>query len=257
MLLHNSRGGYSFLRGIAPYSAGVIAAQGFTIEQVRIAGDLPWKAGFEFVDARLRSAGRPRQALCAIALRSPEPVSFGGFDDFNARYIEVLKEWNLLVDGLNPIARTNVAPEIDPPREPVLYSFAYTARTAKPATAFIVAGAGELPEGSLNPADVVRAGETSADAVAAKARFVLGLMGNRLQGLGAGWSDVTTTDVYTVHDISALLASEILPRLGRAGRHGVTWHYARPPIVSIEYEMDLRGVLGGGSLSETVASPRP
>jgi hypothetical protein len=25
--------------------------------------------------------------------------------------------------------------------------------------------------------------------------------------------------------------------------HGATWHYSRPPIVSIEYEMDLRGCL--------------
>ena len=37
------------------------------------------------------------------------------------------------------------------------------------------------------------------------------------------------------------LEAEILPRLGAAKRHGVTWHYTRPPIVSIEYEMDVRG----------------
>jgi hypothetical protein len=29
--------------------------------------------------------------------------------------------------------------------------------------------------------------------------------------------------------------------MGRARQYGITWHYARPPIVSIEYEMDLRG----------------
>ena len=55
------------------------------------------------------------------------------------------------------------------------------------------------------------------------------------------WDDVTVTNVYTVHDVNALLAAEILPRIGPAARHGVTWHYTRPPIVSIEYEMDLRG----------------
>ena len=73
-------------------------------------------------------------------------------------------------------------------------------------------------------------------------------MERRVHGLGASWSDVTVTNVYTVHDLNALLASEILPRLGRAGQHGVTWHYARPPIVSIEYEMDLRGGAGEESL---------
>jgi hypothetical protein len=40
-----------------------------------------------------------------------------------------------------------------------------------------------------------------------------------------------------VHDIHPLLASGILP----ASIHGYTWHYSRPPIVTIEYEMDLRG----------------
>jgi hypothetical protein len=49
-----------------------------------------------------------------------------------------------------------------------------------------------------------------------------------------------------------LLASEILPRLGAAGQHGVTWHYARPPIVSIEYEMDLRGGAGEESLLKKI-----
>ena len=29
--------------------------------------------------------------------------------------------------------------------------------------------------------------------------------------------------------------------IGAASQHGITWHYSRPPIVSIEYEMDLRG----------------
>jgi hypothetical protein len=247
MLLPNSRGGYSFLRGIGPYSAGVIAAAGFTIEHVRLPGSVPWKDGFERVEAHLRAAGRPREALCAVALRSPKPFSFDGFNQFNAGYVEVLRRWELLVDGLNPIARTNVAPEVDPPEEPSMYSFAYTAGyplgPAAGAISFVVAGAGELPEGSLNPQDVVRRGETSPHALAAKARFVLDLMEGRLDGLGASWGDVTVTNIYTVHDVNALLAPEILPRLGRAGQHGVTWHYARPPIVSIEYEMDLRGCI--------------
>ena len=240
MLIPNTRGGYSFLRGIGPYSAGVIAAPGFSIEHVRLASCVPWRAGFELVDAHLRAAGRPREALCAAALRSPKPLSFDGFKEFNATYVEVLKSWGLLVDGLNPVARTNVAPKVDPPGETALYSFAYTVPETASATSFVVAGAGELPEGSLNPQDVVRLGETSLDALSAKARFVLDLMEGRLHGLGAAWGDVTVTNVYTVHDVNAL-APEILPRLGCAGRHGITWHYTYPPITSIEYEMDLRG----------------
>jgi len=248
MLLSNSRGGYSFLRGIGPYSAGVIAEAGFAIEHVRLPAGIPWKAGLKSAEAHLRIVGRPREALCAMALRSPRPFSFDGFNQFNAVYVEFLKSWDLLVEGLNPIARTNVAPEVDPPDEPLLYSFAYTKPATARAVSFVVAGAGELPEGSLDPEHVVRRAETSPEALAAKARFVLDLMERRLHGLGASWNDVTVTNIYTVHDLNALLASEILPRLGGAGRHGVTWHYARPPIVSIEYEMDLRGGTGEESL---------
>lgn len=105
----------------------------------------------------------------------------------------------------------------------------------------MVSGAGELPEGSLDPHDVIRRGETSYDALAAKARYVLGLMAGRLRGLGTTWNSVTAINVYTVHDVNTLLTAEILPLIGHAGDHGVCWHYSRPPIVSIEYEMDVRG----------------
>jgi hypothetical protein len=36
---------------------------------------------------------------------------------------------------------------------------------------------------------------------------------------------------------------ELLKRLEEGGAHGLTWHYSRPPIESIEYEMDLRGCI--------------
>jgi hypothetical protein len=241
MLLTNPRGNYSFLKGIGPYSAGVVASPGFAVEHVKLSRPVPWKAGFERVDAHLHSVGRSRHALCAMALRSPKPFSFAGFNEFNGRYVEVLKQWDVMVDGVNPVGRTNVAPEVGPPAEPSLYSFAYTVPAPHAAPSFVVAGAGELPEGSLDPHDVVRGGETSHDALAVKARFVLGLMDGRVRGLGVSWDAVTVTNIYTVHDVNALLTAEILPRIGHARQHGVTWNYTRPPIVSIEYEMDLRG----------------
>jgi hypothetical protein len=193
----------------------------------------------------LKTLGRPRQALCGMELRSPRPFSFQGFADFNAGYINVLKSWDVFQDGINPVARTNVAPDIGGPSEAVLYGFSYTVarkQTGKrwPST-FVVAGAGELPEGSLSPNDVVRRGETSPDAIAEKARFVLNLMDGRLKELNAGWPDVTGIGIYTVHDIHPLMARLLLPGIGRAALHGLTWFYARPPIVTIEYEMDVRG----------------
>jgi hypothetical protein len=176
-----------------------------------------------------------------MELRSPRPFTFQGFTDFNAGYIQVLKEWAIIADGVNPIARTNVAPAAGEPQVPSLYGFSYTVHSNANRKTFVVAGAGELPEGSLEAKDVIRRGETSADALRDKVRFVIGLMSGRLQGLNAGWEDVTATEVYTVHPICSLLADEIVRPMRAAAMHGITWHYSRPPIVSIEYEMDLRG----------------
>lgn len=241
MLIANSKGNYSFLRGIAPYSAGVIAAEGYEIVQVRFLQPVPLNEGFSAVKEHLAAAGRPVHALCAMQLRSPQPFTFQGFADFNAGYIDALREWTIIEGGVNPVARTNVAPQIGPPPAAALHGFSYTAKATAAQRTFIVAGAGELPEGSLDAHDVVCRGETSADALREKVRFVMGLMAGRLTGLGVLWEDVTTTNVYTVHPISSVLAADIVRPIGPAASHGVTWHYCRPPIVSIEYEMDLRG----------------
>src|SRR5215468_2561876 len=107
MLLSNPRGGFSFLRGGSAYSAGVVADPGFAIEHVCFARSIPLQTGFQTVEAHLRAAGRPLQALCAIALRSPVPFSFAGFRDFNQGYVEILKRYELPIDGANPVARTN------------------------------------------------------------------------------------------------------------------------------------------------------
>lgn len=242
MLVKNDKGHYHFWKGIAPYSAGVVADPGFEIVHVRFAQPLPLAQGLARAQAAVLAAGRPIHALCAMALRSPKPFSFAGFNEFNAGYVKTLVEWGLLVEGQNPVARTNVAPEVRPPREPSVYSFSYTVPSETMAKTFIVAGAGELPEGSLDPHDVVRRGELTPDALREKIRFVMGLMTARLRGLGVGWDQVNTSNVYTVHPICAEVENEIVKPMGAGAVHGFTWHYSRPPIESIEYEMDLRGV---------------
>ena len=242
MLLKNDRGNYHFWKGIAPYSAGVVADPGFEIVHVRFMRALPLAAGLARVRSEVLAAKRPIHALCGMALRSPAPFTFPGFTQFNNGYVKTLVEWDLLVDGQNPVARTNVAPQVQPPREPAIYAFAYTVPSTLKVKTFVVAGAGELPEGSLNPRDVVRHGETSPDALREKIRFVMGLMTSRLQGLGVSWDQVTTSNVYTVHDIGGEVENEIVQPMGAGAAHGFTWHYSRPPIESIEYEMDLRGV---------------
>ena len=241
MLIENKRGNYSFLKGIGPYSGGVIASPGFEIEHVRLKPARTLHDGFAFVEAHLKQRNRPLQALCGMELRSPRPFSFQGFADFNKGYIETLKSWDIFLEGgLNPVARTNVAPELNPPAEPVLFGFSYTVPSTAEGKTFVVAGAGELPEGSLDPNDVIRRGEISTEALQEKATYVLDLMEGRLKGMGLAWADVAQTDVYTVHNIYPFLATQILRRIGTAQLQGLTWYFTRPPIVTIEYEMDLR-----------------
>ena len=68
----------------------------------------------------------------------------------------------------------------------------------------------------------------------------MGLMSARLKGLGARWAAATAVNIYTVHPICDMLADAIIRPIGAAAIHGVTWYYSRPPIVSIEFEMDVR-----------------
>jgi hypothetical protein len=241
MLVTNRKGNYSFLRGIAPYSGGVVADEGYEIVHARFLQPVTLSAGFDRVKQHLASIDRPLQALSGMELRSPRPFTFAGFSEFNKSYVQVLVDWGVVADGINPVARTNIAPEIGAPAVPSLYGFSYTVPTSTKMKTFVVAGGGELPEGSLDPHDVVRKGEDSADALREKVRFVMGLMSGRLKGLGVGWATATTVNIYTVHPIAGLLADEIIKPMGASAIHGATWHYSRPPIVSIEYEMDLRG----------------
>jgi hypothetical protein len=241
MVVPYPKGNYSFLRGIAPYSGGALADDGYEVVHVRFLEPVVLTAGFDRVRSHLASAGRPVHALCGMELRSPKPFTFQGFIDFNASYIKVLQDWGIIENGVNPIARTNIAPEIGAPSAPSLYGFSYTAKSNVKRSTFVVAGGGELPEGSLDPHAVVRRGETSPDALREKVRFVMGLMSGRLKGMGLTWDTATAVNVYTVHPICSILANEIIRPIGKSAMHGATWHYSRPPIVSIEYEMDLRG----------------
>ena len=233
-------GQYRFLPGIAPYSSGVVAMPGHQVIHVTLRAPVPWRDGFALIDGHLRGEGRPRAALCAIALRSPKPFTFEGFAAFNGGYRAMLEAWGLLIDGANPIARTNVAPLIAAPAEPSLYAFAYTIAVATPRPTFVVAGSGEVVE--LAAERIVRRGETSPDAIREKAAFVMGVMQTRLRGLAADWSDVTAIEVYTPHPIEPFVRDVILGVAGPAAIHGVRWYPSHPPIVGLEYEMDMRGV---------------
>lgn len=231
-------GNFRFLPGIPAFSSGAVAMPGYQVVHATLGKPIPWRAGFEVVDRHLRAEGRPRAALCAIELRSPAQFTREGFDTFNAGYRAVLTEWKILLDGENPIARTNVAPVVGGPTEPSLYAFSYTGPGETPRPTFVAAGAGERRGDTT-----IRRGETTPDAMREKAAYVMSVMQDRLAGLGSAWSDVTMIDVYTAYPIDSFLADVVLRPAGPAAIHGVRWFLSRPPVIDLEYEMDVRGVL--------------
>lgn len=233
-------GGYRFIRAGFPFSSGVAAEAGFEIERARLSRPLPLAAGFAAIEAQLASLGRPSTALAACELRSAEPFTEQGFADFNRAYVRTLERWGLFRDALNPVARTNVCPAYDKPGEPVLHAFSYTVPTSSHRRSFIIAGGAEARAGAEPyAARIVRHGETSCEAMAEKMRFVADAMEQRLEALGFAWRDAISTQAYTVHDIGALIGPQLAAR--GIARDGLCWHLARPPVVGLEYEMDVRG----------------
>lgn len=233
-------GGYAFLEGGYPYSAGVVALPGHAIVRARFRRVMPVARAFGAIEAHLRAIGRPLTALCAAELRSPQPFSFEGFREFNQGYVAVLEHWGIFREGLNPVARSNVCPLHDAPDEPGFHAFSYTVPSSSAARSFVVAGSGEWPEDQPFPDGIVARGDVSAHGLAAKADYVLRTMRERTEGLGADWNALTAAQIYTVHDIHPMLRTHFAP--GGLTRLGLTWHVCAPPIVGLDFEMDVRGL---------------
>ena len=238
-------GAYRYIPAVFQYSGGVAAQPGYEMERARFATALPLNDAYAAVEAHLKALGRPVTAFAACELRSPEPFTDQGFIDFNRVYVRTLERWGIYKAGdepVNPVARTNVCPVYDKPTEPVMYAFSYTvpARRDAKRVSFIVSGSGDARTGGATYGDrVIRYQDTSPEALREKVSFVVAEMERRLDLLGASWADAVSTNAYTVQNIGHLVGETMAAR--GACPAGLTWHYARPPVVGLEYEMDVRG----------------
>ena len=234
-------GGFRFIPGVYQYSAGVAAEPGFRLERVRFAEPVPMADGFACIAAVLDAAGRPKQAFCACELRSPAPFTEAGFEAFNRQYGAVLTDWGVFVDGLNPVARSNVCPELHKPPEPGFHAFTFTMPEHGAAPSFVVAGSGESAEGKgTYRENTVALGDLSPAGLHRKVLWVLAEMERRMAALGFTWAATTGVQAYTVHDLHSVMAGELVVR--GAARNGLTWQFCRPPVVDLEFEMDCRAV---------------
>jgi hypothetical protein len=235
-------GNYRFIPAVFQYSSGTAADTGFEIERVRFDRLLPLAEGFARIADHIQAAGRPLTSFCACELRSPAAFTEDGFRAFNQHYVKTLAEWGLFDGSINPVARSNVCPEIDPPSEPSFYAFSFTRPSSRATPSFVIAGGAEARGGAGSyPERIVRYRDVSPEAWQEKVRFTVGLMEGRLAEFGFGWQDTTAAQAYTVHDFHPVIADELVRR--GATRSGLTWHFARPPVVDLEFEMDCRRVM--------------
>ena len=125
----------------------------------------------------------------------------------------------------------------------MMAAFSYTVPAQRNAAArgtFILAGGGEAGgQGKTFRERIVRLGDTSAEGLREKVGFVAAEMERRLGLLGFTWADAISTQAYTVQNIGHLVG-EVLAARG-ACANGLVWHYARPPVIDLEFEMDVRG----------------
>ncbi len=252
MLLDNARGDYKFVRGYgAPFSSGALANSGFEIVHATFKPLVRLADGYGLIERHMREASRPINAVCGIELRIPAPLTPAGFDEFNSGYIERLAAWGVMVDGLNPVARTNVAPASSPLAEPSLYGFCYTipaVGAGRPA--FVLAGVPEVVSREGGKREVVAAADVSLEGLRRKNACILEALGGLLREMKLGWSEASAVNLYTVHDMHPLFATDLLPALGTAAYRGIRWHYARPPVIGLELEID-----GYAARQELVLAP--
>jgi hypothetical protein len=241
-LIHEA-GGYRFAKGVFQYSSGVCSESGYRIERAQFASPVKLSEGIARIVDHLGTKGRPNDALCAMELRCPQPLSEADFLDFNRQYVAELTKVGLANGEHNSISRTKVAPKVNPPEDVVVWAFSYTTKAESELEPrdFVIAGSGEAPEGQGNYRDhVIRPGDQSPDGLREKARWVLGEMERRMASFGVGWQDVSMTQLYTLYDVHSFIENEIVRRA--AMPRGLLWHFARPPVAGLDYEMDVRGV---------------
>ena len=230
-------GSHRYLPAISPYSAGFAANPGYAITALEFTQTNSIQEGFLAIDRELEKRNLPPSALAGLHLRSPGAFSFAAFKEFNDEYNSLLHQRSLIINGINPISRTNVIPISNGPSQPIIHSaFIVHPTTSVGGKDFVVAGAGEIP-GELDPKNIVARGDLSPEGMTQKVDCVLTIMNDRLAALGYDGSSPTIVNVYTVHEIPKL-ATRIQSALPSVAKHGFTTWITKPPVEEIEFEMD-------------------
>lgn len=237
-LLQQPDGGFRFLPAGPVFAGGAVAQPGYEIVHAVLKPWLALDQGYAFVERHLAAAGRPMRALCGMELRLPRQLSMDEFRAFNQPYQQRLIEWGLLVEGRNPVSRTNVAPALEPPEVPSLHGFSYAVPSTSVRATFVMSGITERgPDGRP-----IAAGDTSINGMREKVSFVIGAVASRLGELGLAFRDATQVEFYAAESVETVLSQLLLPAIEEPARRGLRWHFGRPPVQGLEVELEARAV---------------
>lgn len=239
--LKDTAGGYAYIPDAFQYSSGVVALPGYRLERATFQTLVPMEEGFARIKAHLEQRGLPLAAFAACELRSARPFSPDGFREFNQAYARTLRDWGIMNEDDNPVARSNVCPELSPPATSCFHAFTYAVPDDSAAPSFLVSGGAETRAGFARPDErIVAFGDVSTEGLRRKAGQTFAEMERRLATMGFSWADTTAVQVYTVHDFHPFLLDDVVAR--GAALKGLTWHPCRPPVQMVEFEVDCRGI---------------
>jgi hypothetical protein len=240
-----SDGGFRYVdAGIDFASPAVGSLPGFAIERALLAPTEHVDESYEAARHVVERAGRPLSALCGLELHSPKATPIAEFDMYSRFYLSKLDAWGVLThDKTSPLARTNVVPACGTGPLPVVVACSYTVPTSADTVYFVTAGTPEKPEGASHPEGIVRPGETSDDALQEKIRCVTDVLEGRVAAVGGTWDGTAEFHFYSARRNAFGLQRELLAQRRRLPRHGITDHFAAPPVDDLELEADVRRYL--------------
>lgn len=256
-----SEGGFAYLpESGAPFSAAVVAVEGFALKRMRLRHPVAMEEGFALMARTMKAEGRPLASLAGCELRIPERLTRPEFGEFNKRYLSALQSNGFAAGQSVAIARSNIAPKFNPPPVAVLSAFTFAVRTfavrnkdRQEGTGpdFLVSGS---PENAASPNRVIAPNDVSADGMRQKAAFVLEKLRGYVHGIGANWGDITGCQIYTLQPLEPVM--QVLEAAGLT-EVGLSLFPAYIPVVGFdgvnyEFELDVRSVSFEESLSGSI-----
>jgi hypothetical protein len=197
--------------------------------------------GLQAMHAYITARKRPANALAAVELRLPAPLSAAEGSAANAAYAAALRDAGFVVPGdLRPEARSNMAPLVDPPAALSIHAFTYAVPSAPgsvtPSCDYVVSGRPDITERG----ELVGGSDYSSAGMLQKATFILGWLTDRIVGLGGDPARATGFQIYTRHAIDGIVVDPLAR--DPLSRGGFTLIPGDPPGTAFELEFDVRNV---------------